>query len=677
MARIPGAEGFGERVARPQRLNEAQVPRAAFGAGLAHTLGEIGADMQRRQDAEALAAAREREAADKAQALSALQRGQVELAALADEVSEGVATGQIDKTQAEQVWSQRARERLATIVEAVPSPHVATVRDDLDLRATTLARTAIGRAVRQRDRDDTRAGIVQTLEAAQRLYRTDPQAADQMAANVLEQLGPFAGMGGDDIARQRQAWRENAQYTRAFEAVSAGRNSREGLSAAERLIAESPDLDPQRRAVLSDRVAAYRLNLDQRDEMAAARRAREAEAALRRAEAAFNSASTLADKGVLNPAYAEQVLGQLAGTPYQQAFRALLDAQRTTGPLAAQPIAQQQATLDTINAQIARSGLTPQLERQRTQAEKVLQASLADVDRDPLRAGLERQIIPEIAPVDLSSPQALVGSVAQRLVQSQVISAWAGRPVSPLTQQEAAQVKGMLDALPVKERSQAVAALAQALGPQAAAGLARQMDSKDRALALAFGLGSTYTDQGRYASELVLRGAQAMKDGTSTKNERRASVSPQQWERVAAVELEGVLPTPVMADAVREAAVLITHGLASERGGEVSEKTIRAAVRLALGGDIVEHNGRRIPLPAGVTSDQLRRRLAAVTPQQLASQAPDGTVRAAGVEVPLADFARSLPAAELVWAGPGRYSVLVQGRPVTNTDGQRIVIGVQ
>ncbi len=686
MARIPGPQGFGERVARAQRLNEAQVPRAAFGAGVAATLGEIGAHMQRRQDAEALAAAREREAAarereaaDKALALGALQRGQAELATLADEMAEGIATGQIDKAGAEQVWLERARERLASVVENVPAAHLATVQEDLDLRTMTLSRTSIGRAVRQRDRDDTRAGISQTLEAAQRLYRTNPQAADQMAANVLEQLGPFAGMGGDDIAKARQGWREAAQYTRAFEAVSAGKGDRDALTAAEQLIAESPDLDPQRRAVLMDRVAAARLALDQRDEVKANQRARAAEAALRRAEASYNAAASLAESGALSPAYAEQVLGQLAGTPYQQAFRVLLDMQRTTGPLAAQPIAQQQAALDGINAQIAQSGLTPQLERQRTRAEKTLRTIRSEVDADPLRAGLKWQVIPEIAPVDTSSPQALVGSIGARLAQAQIVSVWAGRPVSPLTEPEAQQVRGMLDVLPVKERSQAVAALAQALGPQAAQGVARQMDGKDRALALAFGLGSTQNDKGRLASELVLRGAQAQKDGTSTRGERSlaSSVKPDRWEPTIAAALEGVFLSPPMADGVREAALLIAHGLASERSGQMDAKQLNAAVELAIGGKVIDYNGRRIPLASGMDEKTLRARLAAVTPDELAPQAPGGTVRAAGVEVPLADFVRSLPAAQLAYARPGRYYVMVQGRPVANTQGVPIVVSGQ
>ena len=41
------------------------------------------------------------------------------------------------------------------------------------------------------------------------------------------------------------------------------------------------------------------------------------------------------------------------------------------------------------------------------------------------------------------------------------------------------------------------------------------------------------------------------------------------------------------------------------------------------------------------------------------------------------DFAKSVPGQELMYAGPGRYAVIVRGRPVTNSDGRPIIIGVQ
>ena len=105
---------------------------------------------------------------------------------------------------------------------------------------------------------------------------------------------------------------------------------------------------------------------------------------------------------------------------------------------------------------------------------------------------------------------------------------------------------------------------------------------------------------------------------------------------------------------------------------------MKRAINLASGGDVVEHNGRKIPLPAGIDTDMLDKRLRSVTAEEVKQQSPTGTVRAAGVEMPAADFVKSLPGAELSYAGRGRYNVLVGGRPVMSGDGKKpIVIGVQ
>lgn len=693
MARIPGAEGLGEQVARPQRFNETQVARDALGGGFARTLQAVGGDMlaqqqradsladaeRRRAEAEALA---ERKAADKAQALGVLQRAQDEFKTLGDEFADGVRSGSRDKRTALQDWEEATRDRLTTFLEEVPQDHAGAVRLQLEHGARQLARTAVGKAVRERDRADTMTGIDQTLEGAQRLYRTDPKAADDMAAAALEQLGPAAGLAPDKIAGKLQAWREGAQFTRAYEAVSAGRDDKRALDAAEKLIADSGFLDPQRRAVLSDRVAAYRLAIDQRAELEAQRALRRQEVALKRAEAEYTAATALADKGVLSPAYADQVLSKLAGTPYQAAFRELLNQQAVTGPLAAQPIVQQRAELDRVNAAIAQQGLTPGLQKRREQIERTLRGSETDLGKDPLRAGAERGVIEGLQPVNLSNPQALAQTAVQRVAQAEAVSRWAGEPVSPLTSEEADGFRRMLDTLPAKERAGAVATVAQAIGPQAAAGLAKQLDPKDGALSLAISMAGARTTEGRLTAELVLKGQQAKRDGTSTKDESKADLPAAQWRPAMSRYMVGrengsLFENAAFDKQVLDAAEYIAHGIASENGGRLTKDDMKRAVRLAVGGDVIEFNGRRLPIPAGVTEEAFRKRVASVSADELQRQAPDGTVIAAGVALPVAEFAKALPAQKLVPLRPGEFAVMVGNRPVTNAAGDIIAIGVR
>ena len=91
----------------------------------------------------------------------------------------------------------------------------------------------------------------------------------------------------------------------------------------------------------------------------------------------------------------------------------------------------------------------------------------------------------------------------------------AGKAVSPLDASEADQVRGIMEALPPKQRSAAVATIAQAVGPRYAGAIAEQLNSKDKALSLAFASAGDKTTAGRFTSELILKGAQAIKDGTA------------------------------------------------------------------------------------------------------------------------------------------------------------------
>ena len=45
--------------------------------------------------------------------------------------------------------------------------------------------------------------------------------------------------------------------------------------------------------------------------------------------------------------------------------------------------------------------------------------------------------------------------------------------------------------------------------------------------------------------------------------------------------------------------------------------------------------------------------------------------------MPAAEFATSIPGQELIYAGPGRYAVVVRGRPVTNAGGRPIILEVR
>jgi hypothetical protein len=172
-------------------------------------------------------------------------------------------------------------------------------------------------------------------------------------------------------------------------------------------------------------------------------------------------------------------------------------------------------------------------------------------------------------------------------------------------------------------------------------------------------------------SELILRGQQAKSDGTSTKGERAPDVKAAGWKAYAAQELSGVFPDERVTAQFRDAAELIMHGIASESGGRLTRDDMSRAVRLAVGGQLVEHNGRNVPVPAGRTAADLERAVERVRPEAIA---PGGSVRVNGVAVPAAEFVRTLPGQQLVPVRPGQYAVEVNGRLVVTDQGGPVII---
>jgi hypothetical protein len=681
MARIPlGNQGY----ATPGRVQQAQAPAAAFGAAEGRAieqLGQVGvgiatdaAAQQTRQemldrDRQANAA----EAAERAREALAIETHRDSVADLKDEIANGVRDGKIPKDKAEEEWSNRSKKLTdATLASLRP--------ESRELAGGRLAQwnnrggNDIRKARETRDRQDVTTSLDGILEAAGRSYAKDPVAATAMVNGALAEIGPQSLYTPEQLSRKGQQWREGAQFTQAYSAVSAAAGDRKSLDSVQQALGTMPDLDPQKRATLETRIDVFRARLDREQQAAADRAAAAADRRLKVAEAGFTTFQSMTDKGTkIDPAFTEEMINATAGTPYQAGIRALAKQSVETGGLAAQPIAQQKQALQAIDQQIATNGRTPELDKRRSQIEKVARASEQDAADDPMRASLERGVVTNLPPLDMVNPSGLAASIAIRTEQAARAAQWTGRPASPLTNDEAVQVGTMLDGLAPKEKSVAIAALAKAIGPQASQGMAAQLDKKDKALGLAFAFSSDKTTEGRYTSELVLRGEQAKKDGTSTKGEKQPDLKVAQWSAFIASELDGVYPTPTITNQTREAAILIAHGIASEQGGSLSTKDLERATRLAMSGSIVEHNGRKVALPAGVDQDMLDKRLESITPAELGT----ATVRAGGMSLPAAEFLRTLPGQQLMYVAPGKFAVLVGGRPVTNEQGRPVIVGIQ
>lgn len=674
MARIPQGN-FGQAIARPAPQVNLRTgdPIGQAMQGLGQTAANIGNDLaaqQLRNDQREMAEQQQaRDAAERAQALVAMNATKDKLTDLGDEIGQGILDGSIPKDKAAETFTTRSTKLLSDSAPGIPDKHRPVGMAELSAAADRMG-NGVRKAVVQRDRQDVTAGITQTLEYLQRQYRTDPARAQQQAIDTVDQLGPHSNLTPDQLGRLKQGWKESTQATTAFDAITQGQGSKQGLDKAQALLGTLPDLDPQKRATMEARIDIFRQRIDREQQAAAERSAREAERRLRVAEAAWTSSTKLADEGALNPAFAEAQLKLMQGTPYAESFRALLVNQAQNGAIASRRPAEVRAALDAVNAQAARGGLTPELQAHRARLEKVADGQDSAIKQDgTLRAAGRYSVIESPPPLDMS--KGMPGVLAQlqaRLPVAQQAADWSGK-LEVTYPEEAHAIATQLQVLPAKERSAMVAGIAQVIGPKAAQGLAQQIDSKDRALALAFAFSGDQTTAGRYTSEIILRGQQAKLDGSSTKGERQPDMKVAQWSATFAQDLAGVYGSQQVTDQVREAAILISHGLAAENGGTLSTADMDRALRLAVGGSIIEHAGGRIPIPAGMDEDQFGKKLRAATIRAK-------TVTAAGQRMPAADLLARLPSLPLMPVSRGRYAPLVGGRPVLDEQLRPIVIEV-
>lgn len=671
MARIPMGN-FGTVIAQPAPT--VRIPAAAFDDGgsgaqkLGDTAMQVGVslmDEQRRQD-DALMRARAANAAiDREMAVDQLGR----------EIEEEVTTGRLHYSKASETYKQRVAAIPGEKFEGlspVDAENFSRNLKRIDFKGekhiegvTAKAKTADFRA--QTD------GILDKLGKQAGLPGTD-MAALTGQIDSMEEIGRRAY--GAAWEKRKQDWKDNSWDARLNQQAIAVRNDLAGINALQQqLTGEYADkLDSNRRNTLVARLDGYKTSLIQRAEAASARADRAAERHLRKAEAEFNTFQSLADKGtIVDPNYVDVVLQKTAGTPYQQAVANITKQAQENGGIASRPIAAQQAELDQVDAQIAKTGRTPELDKRRDQLQKIVRGSQTDLRENGLRAGLERGVIADMAPLDVSTPESIAAGMPKLLEQADAVSAWAGKPVSPFDANRAERVRSMLEALPPKQRSQAVSTIAQSVGPRYAGAVAEQLDKQDKPLALAFAMAGSQTTNNRYTSELILKGAQAMKDGAVMKDDKKVTG----WKASIASAVDGAFANEKAASAVKDAAYYIAAGIAAENGGNVGGSDIKRAVRLAVGGDIIERNGKKLPIPAGMEAGDFEKRLQGISKGDILKQAPGGKVRVAGAEMSVEEFATSIPGQELAIVGPGRYAVIVKGRPVVNDKGRPIIVGVK
>lgn len=683
MARIPSGEQFGNVVARPGPVVGASAE--AYGAGVARAVqgvGETGMriagnemaqaaaeakqlereqaaeakQLQREQDAEAKAAARE---AKRVQALTTTAKVRGGLLSLHDQLQADLEGGTIDKSQVAATWTERSGTLLQDSLAGVDPEHRdlvnATLLDDVGRYGQSVNKMVVAR-----DKKDILTGGLSYIEEMQRYAARGPKEADEAIANVdtfWKATGPMAGEDPATAALRVQRFKEGVRSNQATALVNADPGAAvKALKNPNYL----PELDPKERTNLLHTADAALLRNQQRAH-------NNAEAAARAQTKAWEGVQAVFQAGKMpTPAYAAQLTKTFKGTPYEDALASMMADGPANVAFTAQPVQAQAAALTELQLKMNRGGATPEDLKNYQRMETAHKATVADIKADPYQAAADRGMLTELAPLSLDIKQ-LPGQLVARAVQANTVSRWAGQEVSLFRPAEADKVAGVLQALPPKDRANALEGMAKAMTPGQMRAFSKQLGAKDDTLSAAalLSANSARTTSGRLVSELVLAGSDAIKD-------KRVKFDKPETEIRAEIDkaTRGAFLSEDAQRAAGDAALSVYAGLLAEGKSPDAEQ----AVKLATGG-IMDLNGAKFVKPWGWSDSQVSEGLRKFDAPKVQALTGDKPLMVGGAQVAPEQLAQHLPKAQLGPSPkPGHYTVTIGGRMVATADGKPFLL---
>lgn len=663
--RIPLGQ-FGQVVAQPQQ--QAQV-RGNDGIGQAvgnigRALGGIAENMQD--------AVLQKQRAESGVALATLTNDDRDLE---DEIGRSVTEGKLPADQGITEFRRRSGEILTERTKGLTDDQRALIGEHLIKSRGAAERNLNGVAI-QRTQSETGASLLNMGEQFQRAAMRDLPGAISQWDKSVDTMGPAAGWAPDKIAEAKQKFREGATFNFANATLEgAAQTGNTDLVRAARAKLEGPEgeaLDPARRTALITKAWGYEQGIAAAGVRDAEKAKREQEARENKGRDAFKDAQQVVlDGRFLSTDYISEASAVVAGTSAAPAFQELVKSQALVAGFASLPLSQQTAAIERRRAagSTAGMGTDPNTEKMTANMERIKDAGIKAYAENPWTAAQERGVIPRAPAVQMNDLPGAQAVLAERMQQIGTVEAAAERKVSPLQPQEAEQIGRLVQALPPDQQSSALASFGKMIGnSDRLAALARQIDAKDKVLGTAMMVGDLQTTQGRYVSELVIKGARAIKDRAIMMDDAKETG----WRGSIAREIGDAFSNGEVRDRMIDAAYYVQAGFAAEGSGPDTSRAIRLVV-----GRIVEHNGSKIPLPRGMEEGDFEKRIRSITPAALSAQAPGGHVFVGKTAVPLDQFVKSIPDDSLVHAGQGRYNVRAGMGLVTNAQGKRITIEVK
>ena len=657
--RIP-AGNFGNQI--PQGTQRQGAPLRSF----VNTDGaqQVGAQLQNVGDQLYMQEKQRQDEADRVASITAQAKAKNALADLHDDISRGLQDGSYDKTKVGQKYLDDSNTIVEDALKNVRGEHQELVRaalqDDIG-----RYRRGVGHLVDQRNQSDIRGGIMAYGEEMSRYAQRGDAEFGEAVRNYgafLDSAGPQAGMTAADIQRARQGFNEQATYTKGYSLVGKAGDSIANLRAVQKRIGsdEFANMDPQRRAALDSTLTSKIATLENRAVI-------QQQAALNRAQATYTEFNEFTAGGRMpTDAYLQEVITKTKGTPFEAAVMEQIKQGPASAGFATMPVQQQAVQLQGLAAKLNQEGSNPALEKQYRQLEQIHKQSVADLKEDPMTAALERNVLKDIKPLDLSDIRTLPQQLAVRAQSAAVVDAYAGRTVAPITKNEATQIAALLDNLGPKEKAAALIGLKTAVGSTRLSAIGSMMNDKDPTFAIGAGLASVQSNQGRNVAELYFSGKRALSEGRVKIDSEKGTGT----KATAYTQLAGVYATPKATDQAAEAVLGVYANFRAEGVGE--SRAMSQAVNLVTGGVLENYNGGKVALPYGKTKTDFVDAVNAITPEMLAAQSK--AFRVGGKELSPQDLAAQLPKLQLQTVGSGVYAVKAASVPVTKADGSLLVL---
>lgn len=667
MPRLPDINSLGERPT-PSPSRGVATYRSGAVEDAVGDLGRMATQIAERREA----AEQDRQ---KAQAANALANLSNDLHDIHDAVGRDVAAGAIPTNEAISAYQERANKAKQARVQGL-NPFQSGIIENQVVTASGRLKRSLEDVVYKRVQSETESNLVGMSEAFQRAAMRDLPLAIANWDNAVDSIGPQAGWDPAKMTQAKQQFREvatfNAENARLEGAAQTGDIA---MVQAARARIEGPDgepIDPARRTALITKSYAFENGIQAAGVREQEKAQREAEARERKGRDALSDAQALMLNGrYLSTEYLSELATVTAGTSSAAAVQELVKAQAGVAGFATMPLSKQQATIESIRARGSSKGVgtNPAEQKLVDTMQSIHDSGLRAYQENPWQAAQERGVIPNAQAVEMVDISTAQEAIASRMQQIDTVEAAAERKVSPLQPQEAEKVGRIVRSLPPDQQSTALASFGETIkDADRLSSFARQIDAKDKVLGTAMMYANSQTTQGRYVSELILRGERALRDKSITVDNIRETG----WRGAIAQEIGDAFPNQEVRDRMIDAAYYIQAGFAAEGSGTDTSRAVRLAA-----GRIVERGGNKFPLPYGMDESQFESKLESIQPTDLASQAPGGTVRVGKTSVPVDQFIQSLPGAALVHAGQGRYNVRAGVGLVTNERGQRITIEVR